>query len=408
MALEKSWRWFGFGDSVQLTDLKQMGIEGVVTALHHIPNGEVWPVEEIMKVKSAIETHGMRWTVVESLPVSEGIKIRSNDYNRLVANYKQSLLNLGQCGIDTVCYNFMPVLDWVRTSLHYQLPNGGEVMYFDFETFVAFDVFILKRPNAANEYPSEIVANAEQIADSMTEEEQEKLARNIIVVSQGFIDGTIDASVTDYKKAFLSFLETYSRINSAKLREHLSLFLKDVIPTAEEAGVNLCIHPDDPPFPVLGLPRIVSTQDDLEWICDQVDSTANGITFCTGSLSVNRQNNLEQIVEKLAPRIHFTHLRNNVFFENKAFHEYGHIEGDIDMYPIVKALLKEQIRRKETGRKDFRIPFRPDHGVKMLDDYNRSANPGYPLIGRLKGLSELSGMQMAIERELQEKASFTN
>ncbi|MDP3912957.1 MAG: mannonate dehydratase [Bacteroidota bacterium] len=408
MALEKSWRWFGFGDSVKLTDLKQMGIEGVVTALHHIPNGEIWPVEEIMKVKSAIETHGMRWTVVESLPVSEGIKIRSNDYNRLVANYKQSLLNLGQCGIDTVCYNFMPVLDWVRTSLHYQLPDGGEVMYFDFATFVAFDVFILKRPNAAADYPEGIVAKAEQIAASMTEGEQEKLARNIIVVSQGFIDGTIDASVTDYKKAFLSFLETYSQIDSAKLREHLSLFLKDVIPVAEEAGVNLCIHPDDPPFPVLGLPRIVSTQDDLEWICNQVDSTANGITFCTGSLSVNRQNNLEQIVEKLAPRIHFTHLRNNVFFENKAFHEYGHIEGDIDMYPIVKALLKEQIRRKETGRKDFRIPFRPDHGVKMLDDYNRSANPGYPLIGRLKGLAELSGMQMAIERELQEKRAFTN
>ncbi|MDP2887729.1 MAG: mannonate dehydratase [Bacteroidota bacterium] len=408
MALEKSWRWFGFGDSVQLTDLKQMGIEGVVTALHHIPNGEVWPVEEIMKVKSAIETHGMRWTVVESLPVSEGIKIRSNDYNRLLANYKQSLLNLGQCGIDTVCYNFMPVLDWVRTSLHYQLPDGGEVMYFDFATFVAFDVFILKRPNAAADYPKEIVTKAEQIVDSMTEEEQEKLARNIIVVSQGFIDGTIDASVTDYKKAFISFLETYSRIDSAKLREHLSLFLKDVIPTAENAGVNLCIHPDDPPFPVLGLPRIVSTQDDLEWICNQVDSTSNGITFCTGSLSVNRQNNLEQIVEKLAPRIHFTHLRNNVFFENKAFHEYGHIEGDIDMYPIVKALLKEQIRRKATDRKDFRLPFRPDHGVKMLDDYNRSANPGYPLIGRLKGLAELSGMQMAIERELQEKAAFTN
>jgi mannonate dehydratase len=408
MALEKSWRWFGFGDSVKLTELKQMGIEGVVTALHHIPNGEVWPVEEIMKVKSAIETHGMRWTVAESLPVSEGIKIRSNDYNRLVANYKQSLLNLGQCGIDTVCYNFMPVLDWVRTSLHYQLPDGGEVMYFDFATFVAFDVFILKRPNAEADYPEEIVAKAEQIAASMTEEEQEKLARNIIVVSQGFIDGTIDASVSDYKKAFLSFLETYSQIDSAKLREHLSLFLKDVIPAAEKAGVNLCIHPDDPPFPVLGLPRIVSTQDDLEWICNQVDSTANGITFCTGSLSVNRQNNLEQIVEKLASRIHFTHLRNNVFFENKAFHEYGHIEGDIDMYPIVKALLKEQIRRKETGRKDFRIPFRPDHGVKMLDDYNRSANPGYPLIGRLKGLAELSGMQMAIERELQEKRAFTN
>ncbi len=402
MALEKAWRWFGFSDPVQLSDLKQMGIEGVVTALHHIPNGEVWPKDEIMKVKLAIEAHGMRWTVVESLPVSEGIKTHNADYDRLVANYQQSLRNLGQCGIDKVCYNFMPVLDWVRTNLHFQLPDGGEVMYFDFATFVAFDVFILKRPDAAKDYPEKMVEQAKQIVTSMPEDEQEKLARNIIVVSQGFIDGVVDGSAPDYKKDFLAFLETYGEIDHEKLREHLSLFLKDVVPVAEESGVSLCIHPDDPPFPVLGLPRIVSTQDDLEWICNQVDSTANGITFCTGSLSVNRQNNLEHIVEKIGPRIHFAHLRNNVFLENGAFHEYGHIEGDIDMYPIVKALLKEQIRRKETGRTDFRIPFRPDHGVKMLDDYTRSANPGYPLIGRLKGLSEISGMQMAIERELKE------
>ncbi len=400
MALEKSWRWFGFNDSVKLTDLKQMGIEGVVTALHHIPNGEVWPVDEIMKVKSAIEAHGMRWTVVESLPVSEGIKIRNADCDRLIANYKQSLQNLGQCGIDTVCYNFMPVLDWVRTSLHYQLPSGGEVMYFDYSTFAAFDVFILKRTGAEADYPEDVLVKAREVVQSMSAAEQENLARNIIVVSQGFIDGVVDGSASDYKKAFLNFLDTYKSINRDKLRKNLSLFLQEVVPVAEKAGVNLCIHPDDPPFPVLGLPRIVSTQDDLEWICAQVDSIANGITFCTGSLSVNRQNNLVQIAEKLGPRIHFTHLRNNVFFGNREFHEYGHIEGDIDMYPIVKALLKEQIRRKETGRKDFRIPFRPDHGVKMLDDYTRSANPGYPLIGRLKGLAEISGMQMAIEREL--------
>lgn len=402
MALEKSWRWFGFKDTVKLSDLKQMGIEGVVTALHHIPNGEVWPVEEIIKVKSAIEAHSMRWTVVESLPVSEGIKTRNGDCSRLIANYKQSLINLGACGIDTVCYNFMPVLDWVRTDLHYQLPGGGEVMYFDYATFAAFDIFILKRPDAAVEYPDEIIKRAEAITLSMTAEEQETLARNIIVVSQGFIDGVVDGSTPDYKKAFLSFLGTYSQINRGKLRENFSLFLKEVVPVAEKAGVNLCVHPDDPPFPVLGLPRIVSTQEDLEWICDQVDSSANGITFCTGSLSVNRRNNLVQIVEKLAPRIHFTHLRNNVFLDNGAFHEFGHIEGDIDMYPIVKALLKEQLRRKKEGRKDCRIPFRPDHGIKMLDDYNRQANPGYPLIGRLKGLAEISGMQMAIERELKE------
>jgi len=400
MALEKSWRWFGFSDSVKLSDLKQMGIEGVVTALHHIPNGEVWPIQEIMKVKTAIEEYGMRWTVVESLPVSEGIKTRNSDCSLLVANYKQSIKNLGACGIDTVCYNFMPVLDWVRTSLHYQLPSGGEVMYFDYSLFAAFDVFILKRPNAADDYTDEILKKAIEVADRMTDDEQESLARNIIVVSQGFIDGVVDGSTPDYKKAFLNFLETYKDIDRDKLREHLSLFLQEVVPVAEESGVNLCVHPDDPPFPVLGLPRIVSTQHDLEWICDQVNSTANGITFCTGSLSVNRQNNLQQIVEKLGPRIHFTHLRNNVFFENREFHEYGHIEGDIDMYPILKALLKEQIRRKESGRNDYRIPFRPDHGIKMLDDYNRTANPGYPLIGRLKGLSEISGMQMAIEREL--------
>lgn len=404
MALEKAWRWFGFSDSVKLSDLKQMGIEGVVTALHHIPNGKVWPVDEIMKVKSAIEAYGMRWTVVESLPVSEGIKTHNAGYDRLIANYQQSIRNLGQCGIDKVCYNFMPVLDWVRTSLQYRLPDGGEVMYFDFATFVAFDVFILKRPNAANDYPEELVEKAHQVFASMPDDEQEKLARNIIVVSQGFIDGVVDGSTPDYKKAFLNFLDTYKEIDREKLRQNLSLFLKDVVPVAEEAGVSLCIHPDDPPFPVLGLPRIVSTQDDLEWICGQVDSTANGITFCTGSLSVNRQNNLEQMIEKIGHRIHFAHLRNNVFLENGAFHEYGHIEGDIDMYPIVKALLKEQISRKEAGRTDFRIPFRPDHGVKMLDDYTRSANPGYPLIGRLKGLAEISGMQMAIERELKESA----
>jgi len=403
MALEKSWRWFGFNDSVKLTDLKQMGIEGVVTALHHVPNGEIWPGDEIMKVKSAIEAHGMHWTVVESLPVSEGIKIRNADCDRLIANYKQSLQNLGQCGIDTVCYNFMPVLDWVRTSLHYQLPSGGEVMYFDYPTFAAFDAFILKRPNAETDYPEDVLAKARAVVQAMSVEEQENLARNIIVVSQGFIDGVVDGSAPDYKKAFLNFLDTYKAIDRDKLRQNLSLFLQEVVPVAEKAGVNLCIHPDDPPFPVLGLPRIVSTQDDLEWICAQVDSIANGITFCTGSLSVNRQNNLAQIAEKLGPRIHFTHLRNNVFFGNREFHEYGHIEGDIDMYPIVKALLKEQIRRKETGRKDFRIPFRPDHGVKMLDDYTRSANPGYPLIGRLKGLAEISGMQMAIERELKNR-----
>ena len=400
MALEKAWRWFGFDDPIRLSDLQQMGVEGVVTALHHIPNGEVWPIDEIMKVKLAIEAHGMRWTVVESLPVSEPIKTGSGRYEQIIANYKTSIAHLGRCGIDTVCYNFMPVLDWIRTDLHYQLPEGGEVMYFDYITFAAFDLFMVNRPGAAADYPPEVITAARKVVESMDPLQQERMARNIIVVSQQFIDGAIDGEASDYKQAFLQLLETYRHIDRNKLRQHLSLFLQEVVPVAERWGVNLCIHPDDPPFAVLGLPRIVSSAEDLEWICRQVNSTANGITFCTGSLSVNRQNNLAKMVETLAPRIHFAHLRNNRFLGNRVFHEYGHLEGDVDMYPIVKALLQEQLRRKATGRKDFRLPFRPDHGVKMLDDFHRESHPGYPLIGRLKGLSELAGMQAAIEREL--------
>lgn len=400
MGLEKTWRWFGANDQVSLADLRQMGVEGVVTALHHIPNGEVWPVDEIMRVKTQIEAHGMRWSVVESLPVSEGIKTHNADYGRLVANYQESLRNLGKCGIDRVCYNFMPVLDWVRTDLHYKLDSGGEVMFFDFPTFVAFDAFILKRPGAEQDYPPEIAEKARKLAQTMSVEEQERLAYNIIVVTQGFIDGVVDGSAPDYKKLFLEFIDTYKYIDADRLRQHLAMFLNDVVPVAEEYGIKLCIHADDPPFPVLGLPRIVSTQSDLEWICDQVDSVSNGITFCTGSLSVNRENDLAGIVKKLGHRIHFTHLRNNVFLPDGCFHESGHIYGDVDMFPIMKALLEEQQRREKEGRPDVRIPVRPDHGIKMLDDYGKAANPGYPLIGRLKGLAELSGLEMGIERML--------
>lgn len=402
MAFEKTWRWFGDKDSVSLPDLRQMGIEGVVTALHHIPNGEVWPVDEIMKLKNRIEDHGMRWSVVESLPVSEGIKIRNDDCERLIENYKQSLINLGQCGIDTVCYNFMPVLDWARTDLNYKLPYGGEVMYFDFPLFVAFDAYILKRPGAENDYPKEIVLKAKECYEEMSKEEAEALAYNIIVVTQGFIDGVVDGSVPDYKKTFLSFIDNYKEINREKLREYLSLFLNEVVPVAESAGVKLCIHADDPPFSVLGLPRIVSTQDDLEWIIDQVDSISNGITFCTGSLSVNRQNDLVEIVKSVGHRIHFLHLRNNHIEPDGCFYESGHIYGTVPMFNVMKALLQEQRSRIKSGRIDIRMPVRPDHGIKMLDDYQKTANPGYPLIGRLKGLAELSGMEMAIDRMLDE------
>jgi mannonate dehydratase len=279
MAFEKTWRWFGPDDQIKLSDLKQIGIEGVVTALHHIPNGEVWPVNEIMQRKTAIEEYGMRWSVVESLPVSEGIKTGSPDSGRLTGNYRESLHNLGKCGIDTVVYNFMPVLDWVRTDLHYKLPSGGEVMYFDFPTFVAFDAFILGRPGAVKDYPAAIVAKARKIYEKMTDEEAEILARNIIVVSQGFIDGVVDDAVSDYREVFLEHIENYRHIDRDRLRAHLSGFLEAVVPVAEEHSINLCIHPDDPPFPVLGIPRIVSTREDIEWILGRYDSPLKRICF---------------------------------------------------------------------------------------------------------------------------------
>lgn len=400
MAFEKTWRWFGSDDAVKLSDLTQMGIEGVVTALHHIPNGEIWPVEEIMKVKTAIENYGMRWSVVESLPVSEGIKTKSPDSERLLCNYKESLRNLGKCGIDTVVYNFMPVLDWVRTDLHFKLPSGGEVMYFDFPTFVAFDAFILGRPGAENDYPPEIVTKARKKYRAMTREEADTLSRNIIVVSQGFIDGVVDDTAADYKKVFLEHIENYRDIDRNKLRMHLAGFLNAVVPVAEKHGINLCIHPDDPPFPVLGLPRIASTGADIEWIINQHGSLSNGIAFCTGSLSVMNNDHLEDIIRSAGHRIHFLHLRNNILLADGCFYESGHIHGDVNMYRVMKLLLEEQQSRIREGRRDTRMPLRADHGVKMLYDFNYGSNPGYPLIGRMRGMAELSGLEMGIEHSM--------
>jgi mannonate dehydratase len=397
MALEKTWRWFGEKDVITLNQLRQMGVEGVVTALHHIPNGEVWPVDEIMKVKNSIERNGMRWSVVESLPVSEGIKICSDDRERLISNYKQSIRNLGACGIDTICYNFMPVLDWARTDLHFKLENGGESMYFDFPTFVAFDVFILKRKGAAGDYPQEIVEKAKQVFKKMSSEEADELAYNIIVVTQGFIDGVIDGSVSDPKALFLEFIDRYKNIGKLELRNNLKAFLDDVIPVAEEAGVKLAIHPDDPPFPILGLPRIIGQLDDYEWLFQANTSPSNGVTFCAGSLSARKENNLLQIIDKTSDRIHFVHLRNTQLLEDGSFYESGHLSGSQDMIKIVFALIQEQKRRIKLGREDTKMPVRPDHGIKIMDDYNYAYNPGYPLIGRLKGLAELDGAMRAVE-----------
>ena len=380
MALEKTWRWFGENDTVTLPEIRQIGVEGIVTALHHIPTGEIWPVEEIEKVRDRIAAAGMRWSVVESLPVSEAIKLRTADCARHIENYRQSLRNLAACGIRTVCYNFMPVLDWARTDLHYANVRGTESMHFDYDRFAAFDIHILRRPGAAGDYPSEVCERAAALAAGMSAAEREELAHNIIVVTQGFINGTVGDS-EDYKQVFLRYLARYDGIGPDRLREHLAAFLKEVCPTAREAGVNLCIHPDDPPFPLLGLPRI-------------------GVTFCAGSLSARPDNDLPAMARELGPRIHFVHLRNTQQLGPKSFFESGHLTGSVDMYAVLKALLEEQRRRIAEGRRDTAMPFRPDHGLRMLDDFGRSSNPGYPLVGRMKGFAEICGLEMGIERSL--------
>ncbi len=397
MSLQKTWRWFGPNDPITLSDLKQMNVEGVVSSLHHIPAGEAWSIEEIEKHKKSMEQAGLTWSVVESLPVTEGIKTHDDRYDRLVSNYIRSLKNLGECGIDTICYNFMPVLDWARTDLHYKLPSGGEVMYFDPVVFAAFDIFILKRPYAEDDYSADIISKAEQVFGSMTTEEANALAHTIIVFTQSFIHGSIGENEQEYKKAFLKLLSAYEFIDRDALRKNLGMFLDDVLPTAQNYGIAMCIHPDDPPFPMLGLPRIVSTHDDLAWIFSHNASPSNGFTFCSGSLSARKDNNLKSIIHAFIERIHFIHLRNSHVEADGSFYESGHIDGDANLPALIEILLLEQRRRINEGLPYQRMPVRPDHGIKMLDDFNRSTPPGYPLIGRLRGLMEIKGIEAGIE-----------
>ena len=394
--LLKTWRWFGTKDAVSLKEIRQAGATGIVTALHHIPNGEVWDISEIQKVKTEIENSGLTWEVVESLPVSEGIKQATSDRDRLIANYCTSLRNLASCNIKTVVYNFMPVLDWARTDLEYRLPDGSETMYFDFPTFIAFDLYILKRPDGEKDYPEHLIALAREIASSMSEEEAEKLAYNIIIKTQGFIDGTIDGNTINPKQAFLSLIAKYKDINETLLRENLRYFLSKIVPVAEECGVKMCIHPDDPPFPLLGLPRIVKTTADLRWIINSVPSPSNGITFCTGSLGPRTDNLLPEMIREFGNHIHFLHLRNLARSANGSFYEAGHLDGELNMTEIMKAVVTEQLRRKKEGRFDWQIPVRPDHGLKILSDFSRNDNPGYPLSGRMKGLAQLEGLAKGI------------
>lgn len=395
MELIKSWRWFGENDPVQLNWLKKQGVEEVVTALHHIANGEVWPLDEIQKVKNKIEKAGLKWSVVESLPVTEAIKTAAELRDLHLHNYKTSIRNLAECGIKTVVYNFMPVIDWIRTNLQYQLPEG-ESMLFDYPTFVAFDVFILKRPGAEKDYSANLLNAAKKVFNKMSPAEADKLAHNIIVVTQGFIDGTVDATIEDYKSEFLNHLQKYAEIDDKKLRENLTYFLNEIIPVAEEVGLNLAIHPDDPPFPVLGLPRIFSTLNDLEWLEKINSSKNNGVAFCVGSFSARKDNDVVEMARRFSHRIHFAHLRNTKVLDDGSFYESGHISGRIKMIEVVRILQHEMKKRKEAGKNDFRIPMRPDHGIKTGDDYQIETNPGYPVFGRLKGLNEISTLENSL------------
>jgi len=394
MALEQTWRWFGPKDLISLAEIRQTGATGIVTALHHIPNGEVWSESEILFRKKEIEAAGLRWSVVESVPVHEDIKKQTGSYKQYIENYKQTLINLSKCSIYTVCYNFMPVLDWSRTKLFYVFEDGKKALRFRIEEFAAFDMFILKRPDAEKDYKVKIVNDAKVWFQNASKEELDELSKTIL---QGLPGSEESFKLEDFQET----LNEYKGIDRNKLKEHLFYFLKEVTPVAEKVGVRLAIHPDDPPWPLLGLPRVVSNLEDAFEIINCADSPANGITLCTGSFGAGYNNNLVEMAEKLAHRINFVHLRNVYRDEEGNFMEADHLNGNIDMYGVMKALILEERNRKAEGRKDWQMPMRPDHGHLMLYDLNKPKTyPGYSLIGRMKGLAELRGLEIGIENSI--------
>lgn len=396
--MRQTWRWFGPKDLCSVDDMLQAGVEGVVTALHHVPTGQIWTPEAIKQRQNDIAVmkdgtaSGLKWEVVESLPVSEDIKRQTGNWREHIENWKTSLRHLHAAGLEVICYNFMPILDWTRTDLAYRLPNGATCMRYDAIDFAAMDLFILKRAGATNDYNAEIVEEARQRFAGMDDARKNELMGNVIFGLPGAAERM---SLEDVKE----HLAVYDNVSAEKLRQHLIDFLTEVSPVAEELGMRLCCHPDDPPFPLLGLPRIMSTEDDYRRIMEAVDIPANGITLCTGSLGARADNDLPAMMKHLGHRVHFMHLRNVTLEEERlggSFYEAGHLEGHTDMVAMVAATLAEEKRRKEEGRRDWQIPFRPDHGQDILDDLNRKAQPGYPAIGRLKGLAELRGIITAL------------